>query len=373
MKRLFAIILIISIIFSLNTAAVAYSAECFVLIDSDDLSILSSSNENMHHSMASTTKIMTALLLCESGNLSKLVKINAKSVAVEGTSVGLKANDVISRECLLYGLMLESGNDAANVIAAELAENGESFAEQMNKKAHEIGMKNTNFVTPSGLDDRKHYSSAYDMAVLTAYAMKNDDFRRTVGTSKYHAVYNSGKTTRTYCNHNRLLWSLEGAEGVKTGFTKKSGRCLVSSCKRNGKRLICVTLNAPNDWNDHKSLFDFGFAQYEQIKPDFKLDIKDLSVIGGKQKTLNLALESVNLTIKKDSASKLQYYVVLPSFIYAPVLCGDVIGRVEYLQNGTLLAKANITATESVEKAEYDEPEYINQIFNLFLLMLKTA
>ena len=262
LKRAIAAAFAVLTILSVRLNAVAYSASAYILYDPDTGSVLTSCNAYERRSMASTTKIMTALLLCEDGRLNRLVKVNAKSVCVEGTSIGLKGGDIIPRENLLYGLLLESGNDAANVIAAEIAGDSKKFAEKMNEKAAQIGMKRTHFVTPSGLDDKEHYTCCYDMALLAAYAMNNADFRKACSTLSYRSVYNNESTVRTYTNHNRLLRELDGCIGIKTGFTKKSGRCLVTACEREGKRLIAVTLCAPDDWNDHKALYNYGFAQY---------------------------------------------------------------------------------------------------------------
>lgn len=352
----------------------AYSASAYILYDPDNGEIISSSNETVRKSMASTTKIMTALLLCESGRLNKIVTVSKSAVLVEGTSIGLKGGDKIARENLLYGLMLESGNDAANVIAVELAGSAKGFAIMMNEKAKKLGLNDTHYVTPSGLDDKQHYTTCRDMAKLTAFAMNNDIFRKVVGTKQYKSVYNGGKTVRTYSNHNRLLREMDGAEGVKTGFTKKSGRCLVSSCKRMNKRLIAVTLNAPDDWNDHKSLYDYGFSLYQQITLDgSSVHINDILIGGGNRAKITAYCKQISLTIKKDSANHVNYKVNLPQFIYAPVLANEKIGEVDYYLGSKKIGSADIVSADSVYAVDVRNLSVFEQIMNWVGIMLKTA
>lgn len=324
--------------------------------------------------MASTTKIMTALLLCESGRFNSIVTVGKNTALVEGTSIGLKSGDKIARENLLYGLMLESGNDAANVIAVELAGSKDGFAIMMNEKAKQLGLKNTHYVTPSGLDDKQHYTTCSDMAKLTAYAMNNSIFRTVVGTKSYKSVYNNGDTVRTYSNHNRLLREMDGAEGVKTGFTKKSGRCLVSSCKRMNKRLIAVTLNAPDDWNDHKALYDYGFSLYQPITLDgSSVHINDVLVAGGDKVKITAVCKELSLTVKKDGSAHVNYKVNLPQFVYAPVLANDKIGSVDYYIGSKKIGSADIVSVDSVSPAAVREIGIFEQCLNWIKIMLVAA
>ena len=370
-RKFSAVVICVILCFSaFNHSAFAYSAQCYVLYDPESGRVLDGRNAKMHHSMASTTKIMTALLLCEDGNLHKIVTVNAKAVRVEGTSVGLKDGDKITREALLYGLLLESGNDAANAIAYELGGNIKNFAKMMNDRAKLIGMTGTHFVTPSGLDDKAHYTTAYDMALLAAAAMNNDSFRTACSSKTYRAVYNGENSTRTYSNHNRLLYSLEGAEGIKTGFTKKSGRCLVSSCKRLGKRLIAVTLNAGDDWNDHKALYDYGFSQYEKVVLDSKFDFKPLCVAGGKESCVKLSAKPVEIMLHKDEISRAEYIIEQPRFAYAPLLCSECVGYVRWYVNGREVAKSEIMTENAVAKQDINEPGVGEIIINWIKIMI---
>ncbi len=228
-------------------------------MDADTGELLWSLHPDTPGLIASTTKIMTAWLVCLAGELDRPVTIPAEAVGVEGSSLSLKEGEVLSREELLYGLMLQSGNDAALALAIDAAGSGEAFAERMNEEARGLGLQNTHYANPHGLDQEGNYGSVRDLALLTAVALRNDEFRRIV-SSKTAAV--SGD--RALVNHNKLLWRCPGCIGVKTGYTRAAGRLLVSAAQREGRTLICVTANDPDDWKDHLALLDWGFAQYRE-------------------------------------------------------------------------------------------------------------
>ena len=236
--------------------ASAVSAQQAILVDGQTGQILYEKDPDRRSLIASTTKIMTALIVCEQCNVLDRMEIPREAVGIEGSSMYLKEGEILTLQELLYGLMLQSGNDAAVALAIYCGGTVSDFAQLMNDKAHRLGMENTHFVNPHGLDAPDHYSTARDLAILAAYAMQNPVFARTV----------SAKTVtigqRYLRNHNKLLWQVEGADGIKTGFTKAAGRILVSSAQRQGRRLIAVTINAPDDWNDHKKLLEAGFSQY---------------------------------------------------------------------------------------------------------------
>ena len=260
LRFLSALIILIEM---LSYSADAISARSAILIDSSSGRILYEHNSYQKLPMASTTKIMTGLLACESGKLNKMVKTSPFASGTEGSSLWLKIGEKQTLENLTYGLMLKSGNDAAVAIAEYLGGSVDAFALLMNKKAREIGAVNTNFVNPHGLDSEGHYTTAYDLALIAREAMKNDKFREIVSTKTYSIPMQGENWDRALKNHNKLLWKYEGCTGIKTGFTKKCGRCLVSSAKIDNQELICVTLNAPDDWNDHMSLLDSGFKNYK--------------------------------------------------------------------------------------------------------------
>lgn len=238
------------------------SAEAAALIDVDTGRILWSHQGDKPMLIASTTKIMTAIIAIEYGNLADQVTVGKNAAGKEGSSLYLKRGEKMSLEHLLYGMMLRSGNDAATAIAEHVGGSVEGFAVLMNQKAAEIGMTNTHFVNPHGLNEEGHYSTANDMAKLTAYALQNPVFREIVKTRVKKVPNPNEDWDYTWYNKNKMLAMYEGADGVKTGYTKLAGRCLVSSATRNGRQLAAVTLNAPNDWIDHTRMLDYGFTYF---------------------------------------------------------------------------------------------------------------
>ena len=246
------------------------SAQSAVVLTADTGTVLFEKDGHTPRPVASTTKIMTALLALEAAQEQgdPLVDITQEMVAVEGSSMGLQAGDSISLTGLAAGMLLASGNDAANAAALYLDGSLESFAARMNQRAAALGMEDTHFVTPSGLDGEDaqgmaHLSTAYDMALLARAALENQAFRQLCSSPSLAVEFAEPVKRVTYTNHNKLLTQYQGCVGVKTGFTKEAGRCLVSAAERDGALLIAVTLNAPNDWEDHTALLDYGFSQVE--------------------------------------------------------------------------------------------------------------
>lgn len=360
MKRLvcFALLLILCV-FPLNVSAVSTSAKSAILICGDSGEVIFEQNADERLSMASTTKIMTGLLLCENGNLEKTVIATDEMLRVEGSSMGLLPGDTVSLHDLLYGLMLASGNDAANVIAYTLGKTPKGFVKMMNEKAKLLGLNNTNFVTPSGLDSEEHYTTARDMAKLTAYALQNETFSEVVATSAATLNYGNPPYKRTLTNHNKLLKIFDGAIGVKTGFTKKSGRCLVSAARRDGKLVIAVTLNDPNDWEDHKSLLEYGISAVKSHEIKTDKDVFDVPVISGDSDTLEL--EITPFTVNTVGNGNFSYEIHLPKFVYAPVKTGDVIGEVVYKNNNVEIKRAAICSENSIGVV-VDKPNFLKQV-----------
>lgn len=349
------------------------SAECACLMCADNGEVLFEKNAEKRHSMASTTKIMTALLLIEQRTPLKTVKVTEGMTTVEGTSIGLAPGDTISFEALAYGMLLESGNDAANAAAIAMAGSLTDFAGLMNRRAAEIGMKSTHFVTPSGLDDDEHYSTAHDMCLLTREAMSEPFFAFVVSQRQAQVRYGSPSCYHRLTNHNRLLSIYPDTVGVKTGFTKKSGRCLVSAAKRGGVTLIAVTLNDPDDWNDHETLFEYGFSKCFAASLPGNDEKYSVPVTGGEKNVVNAGV--INLPdIVYDGEIKCEIY--LTRFEYAPVHSGDLLGKAVYYGGGKVLGEANIAAVEDVavktpvefEKNEDISPldKIINQAENFF-------
>ena len=324
------------------------SAYAAVLYDPLTETVLYERNSREILPMASTTKIMTALLAFESGRADEPVEITKEMVAVEGSSMGLMPGDVLTLGSIAEGMMMASGNDGANAIALFLGETAEGFAVQMNARAAEIGMMQTNFVTPSGLDAEGHGSTAYDMARLAAEAMACPQFADTVGQFSLLVDFIEPEKTVRYDNHNRLLMMYEDCTGIKTGFTKKAGRCLVSSAERDGAELICVTLNAPDDWNDHMALFDYGFAQFSEKSPE--VGTYAVPVVGGEADSVVCTAEDIPAVMLPEDA-ELHVDIRLPHFVYAPVSAGDTLGTAVIAVNGKTLAEIPLRAQKNIEAA----------------------
>ncbi len=227
-------------------------------MDADTGAVLHSHNADKRSLIASTTKIMTALVVLEHCDVEREFCVPIEATGIEGSSMYLKPNEVLTIRQLLYGLMLQSGNDAAVALALACSGSVESFVALMNQQAQKLRLANTHFENPNGLDGETHYSTATDLAKLTSYALKNPEFAKIVSTKNIRIG------ERCLTNHNRLLWSVDGAIGVKTGYTKAAGRILVSAAKRNGRTLVAVTICDGNDWKDHAALYDYGFSCYEE-------------------------------------------------------------------------------------------------------------
>lgn len=228
--------------------------------------VLYDSNAYSKKYMASTTKILTAICIIENCELDKIVKVSKETCGVEGSSIYLEPNEELTVRDLLYGLMLRSGNDCAETLAVHCSGTIQNFAKLMNDTAIKIGAVNSNFVNPHGLHDDNHYTTAYDLALISCYGMKNSDFREIVGTKSIQIPFTTRNTIRYLKNKNKMLTEFDGSTGIKTGFTKKAGRCLVSSCKRNGMELVCVVLNCPPMFEESKALFTSCFNNFNLYK-----------------------------------------------------------------------------------------------------------
>lgn len=321
------IVIILNLIVTGNAIEITVSAKSAILIDANTLEVLYAKNEREKRGIASTTKILTSLIALDYGAPQKEFIASKEAVTVEGTSIGLKAGDKITIKALVYGMLLESGNDAANVTAYGISGNITEFSKLMNSYAKELGMNDSNFTNPSGLTDKNHYSTAYDMALLTSVAIKNPVFKKICSTESAVIDFGTPEISRTLSNHNRLLRECEGIFGVKTGYTKASGRCLVTACERNGVTLIAVTLNAYDDWNDHKKLYDFGFSLYDNEV--LQLDLEDISipVICADEKNV-----SVGTAFQPEFMTNGSYEteIYIEQFLYPPVKKGDIVGLIVF-------------------------------------------
>lgn len=304
MKKIICFLLAI-IFLSEGAFAINLSAKSAILIDADSGRVLYEKNAYEKLPMASTTKIMTGLLACESKKMKDIVTVSAVASGTEGSSLWLKIGEKQTLENLTYGLMLKSGNDAATAIAEHLCGSVDAFALKMTMRAKEIGAKNTQFKNANGLDSDGHYTTAYDLAEISREAMKNKMFKKIVSTKNYSIPLEGEEWDRALTNHNKMLWRYEGCNGIKTGYTKKCGRCLVTSAERDGK-LICVTLNAPDDWNDHKKLLDMGFSDYKKEQV-YKKGERVTKYIYDKKKNKSVPLVSKEeISVMKKENEKLE-------------------------------------------------------------------
>jgi len=328
------------------------SAQAAILIEADTGDIIFEKNSRQKLPMASTTKIMTALVALEEGDLTKTVSVAEAACGVEGSSIYLTAGEELTLEDLLYALLLESANDAAAAIAYEIAGGIEPFAERMNRLAETIGLTDSHFTNPHGLDDEAHFTTAYDLAKLTAYAMQNEQFRRIVSTYKHPIPLRGGEGVRVLLNHNKLLRMSQDVIGVKTGFTKRSGRCLVSAAERDGVRVIAVTLNAPDDWNDHLFLHETGFSRYhlERLAEtgQFTFEIPCPTSETGYVTVTNT--DSLSVCLK--NGTEVTYSAEAPHLLMPPVRTGDIIGQVTFTANGNVLGTLPLYAQTSVAEPE---------------------
>jgi len=310
------------------------SAKSAVLICADTGETIYSLNAGEKLPMASTTKIMTTLLCIESGNLDEEFVVDSEAIKVEGSSMGLTEGDIVTKYALCCGMLLPSGNDAANATAVKLAGSLENFAVMMNEKAKEIGMSKSYFVTPSGLEGTGHGASAYDMAILAREALKNDIFREICSKQSIQVKFGNPPYERWLKNTNKLLSMYDGVYGVKTGFTDEAGRCLVSACERDGKELICVTLNDRNDWNDHMSLYDYGFSQVEMCECEISNEIY-VKLAGSSEERIHLFAAENPVICTADGNNELfKYKLKTPPFVYAPIAKGEQCGELTIMYKG---------------------------------------
>ena len=335
----------------------AVSAEKAMVLDAATGRALYEKNADERSLIASTTKIMTALVVCQQCNVLDRVKIPAEAVGIEGSSMYLAEGEVLTVQELLYGMMLRSGNDAAAALAIYCGGTIEGFAELMNDKARELGLAGTHFVNPHGLDAPDHYSTARDLAVLAAYAMDDPIFARTVGAKTVTIG------DRVLTNHNKLLWQLEGAEGVKTGYTRAAGRILVSSASREGRRLICVTINAPDDWNDHKSLLEQGFGDYEARELIEAGDVLGYRYILGGDGSYGPLVAAEGFSYAMAAGEEIDIVLSPRQFSYAPVDEGEEEGCAYVVLGGRVIGEVPLVWGASVTEKQEKEKTLLSRLF----------
>ncbi len=346
------------------------SAKSAILIEEKTGKIIYEKNAYEEMEMASTTKIMSTIISLESGNLDEYFVVDSDAIMVEGSSMGLLEGDLVTKRILAYGMMLPSGNDASNATAVAVSGSVPEFVALMNERAKEIGLEHTNFVSPSGLDDYTddHFSTSYDMAMLTREALKNPIFREIAATKNVKLEFGNPPYARWLESTNKLLKNVNGVIGVKTGFTDKAKRCLVSACERNGVTLIAVTLNAPDDWNDHEKLYDYGFSSTILVEIPIDNKVYYANIVGGEIDSLAIEMRPVEdyfyyVGDKNDVVTK----VVMDSFYYAPILKGQELGFVGYYDENELLYAVPLVATENISEEIYVKQDNLLDKINDFL------
>ncbi|MEE1056491.1 MAG: D-alanyl-D-alanine carboxypeptidase family protein [Acutalibacteraceae bacterium] len=346
---------------------ISVSAQSAFLLCVNNNSVVFEKNSDTRMSMASTTKIMTTLITLEHSQSDNKEVTFTKNMIAEGSSMYLKEGYKLRLSDLATGMMTVSGNDAANAAAISIAGSIENFSKMMNDKAKQIGMESTNFVTPSGLDDENHYSTARDMAYLMAYAMTNDNFADLTSKKNVKVDFISpDDMSITYGNHNKLLSLYEYCNGGKTGYTKKSGRCLVTSAEKDGVKLIAVTLNAPDDWNDHINMYNYGFSKLTAVNGVDKNYSIDADVVGSEKNTVKVKpVKSVDYVKSDSDTGEVTRKVIMDNFLYAPIEKGQVVGTVQYYINDKKLCEVPLIAESQIEYKEI-EKDFFDSICDFF-------
>ena len=340
--RSFVLLQVLLSLFTCRVAAVSTSASSAILMDAASGRVLYEQNADAKMLIASTTKIMTALVAIREGEPSDVVTVRREAAYTEGSAMYLSVGEELTLETLLYGLMLCSGNDAAVAIAEHIGGSTEGFVAMMNATAKELGLSSTSFANPNGLDAKTHYSTARDMAKLACAAMENETFARIVSTKSVSVC------GRTMSNHNKLLSMTEGCIGLKTGYTKAAGRTLVSCAERNGQRMIAVTLQDGNDWVDHQTLFDYGFSTYPSRSAVVRGETVCLEEIenGTAASVPLVASESFSWPVKEGEA--LESRVELSRSLKAPLTAGEKCGEAVISLNGQEIGRVALLCGKTV-------------------------
>lgn len=326
------------------------SAEAYILVEATTGRVLAGRETEKQLPIASTTKILTALIALEQSDINTYFTVDPTAIRVEGSSMGLQEGDQANLYSLAAGMLLASGNDAANAAAVRIAGSLEAFSGQMNRRAVEIGMEQSHFVTPSGLHDEEHYSTAADMALLGRTALQNKLFAELCRQSSMKLSYGNPPFDRWLKNHNKLLTTLPGCIGIKTGFTQKAGRTLVSAAERNGVTLVCVTLDASNDWEDHAKLYEYGFGQVTLEPIPVDTSAFHLRVVGGVGDTAAVRpLGETLACVTAEQLPRVTVKVYLEPFCYAPLREGEAVGEMVHYYDGFEVARTVLVAAESIE------------------------
>ena len=328
-------------------AAMADSAKSACVINGTTGEVIFAKNETEKLPMASTTKIMTAITAIDHSSLDEIVTVSAAAASQEGSSAYIEPGMEVCMQDLLYGLMLNSGNDAAYAIAEHISGSVEEFAELMNKKTEEIGLNNTHFKNPSGLEDKEHYTTALDLALTARRAMSIPAIREIVGTQKYQTKTDNTDKVLYFSNHNKMLKMYEGATGVKTGFTRAAGRCLVSSAKRDGMEFIAVTLCDPNDWKDHTEMLDYAFSKYYPKRIVEKGMTVKTAKIGGEKYAMTAAEDFV-IPLRESGGNTIDVISHISQDLAAPINAGEKVGYLEIRYDGKTVGSVDVVSESDI-------------------------
>jgi len=341
------------------------SALAAVLMDRESGRILWERNPDQKLPMASTTKIMTALLALELGHETDLIVVSEKAANTEGSSIWLEEGEEKTLEELLYGLMLLSGNDAAVAIAEHIAGSVEAFARLMNIKARALGAHNTHFTNPHGLPDDNHYTTARDLALITRHALMNERFREIIATPEYTISWPGHPWDRIMVNQNRLLEEYPGADGVKTGWTRKAGRCFVGSATREGWQLLVVVLNAQQMWEDAMALLDYGFHNYQkELLAEKGQYICSAEVYKGERSVNLVAAENFYYPLAAGEKAEIVSRPVLKEQIKAPLATGEPLGSLEFYLMGNMIGSVELLSGHTVER--YPVGKYLQRLLSSY-------
>ncbi len=369
MKKLSSVILLILLIFNTSVsfsfaASTANSAKSAIVIEAKTGRILYEKNAYSRMPMASTTKVMTALVALENGHYKDPVEITSESANIEGSSIYLKEGEILSLRDLLYGLMLCSGNDAANAIAKHVGGSEQEFVEKMNQKTKDLGLTNTNFTNPHGLDNSDHYTTAYDLAMISRAAMENKQFKNIVKTKLWVAERQGEGAYKYFYNKNKVLSQYKDGTGIKIGYTKISGRCLVASAEKDGMELICVVLNDPNWFNDAYNLMNAAFEDYFYIKVVEQNQVfKNMPVINGTLNTTRIvAKEDIMIPVKREEMNNITMTYSMKDTLTAPVIRGQKVGHVRIYLDNVLLRSTDVVTREDID---YSKQLAISKIRNM--------
>ncbi len=344
-----------------KAAEVETSAVSAVLLDADSGRVLYEKNAHELRLIASITKLMTALVAVESNpDISKVVTVQAEWLeGAEGSSIYLRPGDELTLEELLYGMLLESGNDAAQVVACYCAGDLETFAQWMNLRATDLGMVNSRFKNPSGLNADGHYSTAYDMALCAIACMDHETIAKIVSTRSITFG------TRTFTNHNKLLRMYDGCVGMKTGYTKRAGRTLVTCAERDGQRLVAVTLTAPDDWNDHTAMYDYGFSVYPEQELCLEGEqVRTIPVTGSLIRFVGVApITAMHYPLREGEL--VERVIQLPDQVAAPVSAGGIAGRMDFYLDGNQIGSTYLVYTQSADYHLFSQKSLPERILEL--------